>query len=105
MAQRLSSLWYAMSRMAKTEIVDIPQPYKSIVLIEVVVDETPDEVAIDQSPDLGVNDECAERCLLYFKRHIALRGTRTTTSCRAASLRRNKRRFTATCISSGVETA
>jgi hypothetical protein len=38
--------------------VDIPQPYKSIVLIEVVVDETPYEVAIDQSPYLGVNDEC-----------------------------------------------
>jgi hypothetical protein len=104
MAQRLSSPRYAMSRMAKTEIVDIPQPYKSIGIIE-VVGETPYEVAIDQSPDLGVNDECAERCLLYFKRHIALRGTRTTTSCRAASLRRNKRRFTATCISSGVETA
>jgi hypothetical protein len=41
MARRLSSLRFAMSRMAKTEIVDIPQPYKSIVLIEVVVDETP----------------------------------------------------------------
>jgi hypothetical protein len=33
--------------------VDIPQPYKSIVLIEVLVDETPYEVAIDQSPYLG----------------------------------------------------
>jgi hypothetical protein len=78
---------YAMSRMAKTEIVDIPQPYKSIVLIDVVVDETPYEVAIDQSPYLGINDECAERCLLYLSGTIALRGTRTTTSCRAASLR------------------
>jgi hypothetical protein len=62
-----------MSRMAKTEIVDIPQPYKSIGIIE-VVGETPYEVAIDQSPDLGVNDECAERCLLYFKRHHRLEG-------------------------------
>jgi hypothetical protein len=74
MAQRLSSLRYSMSRMAKTQIVDIPQPYKSIVLIEVVVGETPYEVAIDQSPYLGVNDECAERCLLYFKRHHRLDG-------------------------------
>jgi hypothetical protein len=74
MAQRLSSLRFAMSRMAKTEIVDIPQPYKSIVLIEVVVDETPYEVAIDQSPYMGINDECAERCLLYFKRHHRLEG-------------------------------
>jgi Glycosyl transferases group 1 len=74
MARRLSSLRFAMSRMAKTEIVDIPQPYKSIVLIEVVVDETRYEVAIDQSPYLGVNDECAKRCLLYFKRHHRLEG-------------------------------
>jgi hypothetical protein len=65
MARRLSSLRFAMSgTAAKTEIVDIPQPYKSIVLIEAVVDETPYEVAIDQSPYLGVDDECAERCLL-----------------------------------------
>jgi hypothetical protein len=42
MAQRLSFPRYAMSRMAKTEIVDIPQPYKSIVIIE-VVGETPYE--------------------------------------------------------------
>jgi hypothetical protein len=74
MARKLSSLRYAMSRMARTEIVDIPQPYKSIVLIEVVVDETPYEVAIDQSPYVGINDECAERCLLYFKRHHRLEG-------------------------------
>jgi hypothetical protein len=72
MARRLSSLRFAMSRMVETEIVDIPQPYKSIVLIEVMVDGTPYEVAIDQSPYLGVNDECAERCLLYFKRHHRL---------------------------------
>jgi hypothetical protein len=44
------------------------------VLIEVVVDETPYEVAIDQSPYLGVNDGCAERCLLYSSDTIALRG-------------------------------
>jgi hypothetical protein len=76
-----------MSRMASTENVDIPEPYKSIVLIDVVVDETPYEVAIDQSPYLGINDECPERRLLYLSGTIALRGTRTTTSCWAASLR------------------
>jgi len=74
MAGRLASLRHAMSRMVMTELADIPQPFKSVVLLEVVVDGHSHEVAIDQSPYLGVDAECAERCLLYFKRHFREEG-------------------------------
>lgn len=70
MARRLESLRAAMATMTRTELRDIPQPYASVVLIEAVADGELYEVAIDQSPYLHVDEACAERCLLYFKRHF-----------------------------------
>ncbi len=74
MARRLASLRVAMAGMVTTEVADIPQTYPSVVVLEVVVDGVKHDVAIDQSPYLHVNEECADRCLLYFKRHFRSEG-------------------------------
>lgn len=73
-ARRLGSLRAGMGEMVTTEVRDIPQPYKSIVLFNVVIDGETHDVAIDPSPYLNVNEECAGRCLLYFKRHFRSEG-------------------------------
>jgi glycosyl transferase family 1 len=73
-ARRLSSLRLAMGGMVATEVADIPQPFESVALIEVVVDGVTYEVAIDQSPYMEISDEGARRCFLYFKRHHRLEG-------------------------------
>jgi hypothetical protein len=74
MARRLASVRHAMSAMVRTELADIPQPFESVVVLEVVVDGTAHDVAIDQSPYPGVDAACAERCLVYFKRHFRNEG-------------------------------
>ncbi len=74
MARRLASLRAAMATMVETEHCDIPQPYRSVVLFEVMIDGYTHEVAIDQSPYLHVDEACADRCLLYFKRHFRNEG-------------------------------
>jgi hypothetical protein len=63
-----------MSGFVATEVADIPQPYESVVLLEAVVDGTTHELAIDQRDFLDINEECAERCTVYFKRQFALEG-------------------------------
>lgn len=70
MARRLASLRTAMAKLVRSEVADIPQPYASVVLFQVTIDGQTHDVAIDQSPYLAVDEECAERCLLYFKRHF-----------------------------------
>lgn len=74
MARRLASLRAAMGEMVTSDARDIPQPYPSVVLFTVDIEGETHEVAIDQSPYLPVNDECADRCLLYFKRHFRSEG-------------------------------
>jgi hypothetical protein len=60
--------------MVDSRITEIEQPYASIVLFEMDVDGRTYEIAIDQSPYLGIDDEAAERCLVYFKRHFRNEG-------------------------------
>ena len=74
MARRLAGLRHAMSGLVRTERADIKQPYASVVLIEVQVDGATYEVAIDQSPYMEIDEECAHRCLIYFKRHHCVEG-------------------------------
>lgn len=74
LAGKLSSVRNAMSGHVQTEIAEIAQPYPSIVLLEVVVDGKRHEVAIDQRDFLDINEECADRCLVYFKRQFAAGG-------------------------------
>jgi Glycosyl transferases group 1 len=74
MARRLASLRTAMATMVRCEVADVPQPFPSVVVLEVIVDGVRHEVAIDQSPYLDVDVECAERCLVYFKRHFRTEG-------------------------------
>jgi hypothetical protein len=73
-AERLASLRVAMATRVRTEVVDIPQPYASIVVLNVIIDGTKHEVAIDPDPRLEIFPECADRCLLYFKRHFRNEG-------------------------------
>jgi hypothetical protein len=76
LAQKTASVRQAMVTMARTETAEIPQPYGGIVLIEVVSDGTRAryEVAIDQRDEIDIDEECAGRCLVYFKRQHARDG-------------------------------
>lgn len=73
-ARRLASLRHAMGTMVTSEVAELEQPYASVVLFELVVDGRTHEMAIDQSPYLPVDEACAERCLVYFKRHFSTAG-------------------------------
>jgi Glycosyl transferases group 1 len=74
MARRLASLRTAMAGMVRSATAELPQPVPSVVLLRVTIDGTPHVVAIDQSPYLGIDEACADRCLLYFKRHFRTEG-------------------------------
>jgi hypothetical protein len=74
LAGKLASVRIAMSRLVRTEIADVAQPYPSIVLLEVLLDGKRHEVAIDQRDFLDIDEKCADRCLVYFKRQFAVGG-------------------------------
>jgi hypothetical protein len=74
LAGKLASVRKAMSERVLTEIADIAQRYPSIVLLEVFVDGKRHEIAIDQRDLLEIDEECADRCLVYFKRQFAVGG-------------------------------
>jgi Glycosyl transferases group 1 len=74
LARKLGSVRGPISAMVASEVADFAQPYPSIVLFEASIDGVRHEVAIDQRDQLDVDEECADRCLLYFKRQFALEG-------------------------------
>jgi hypothetical protein len=70
--RELSYAWIEQLRHGFAEYVPIeqapiPQPYPGIVLIHVRVQRNLHEIAIDYSDYPQINEDCAERCALYFK--------------------------------------
>lgn len=57
------------------EQTDIPQPYKGIVLIQVVSKGTSHDVAIDYSDYMErIEEDCLEQCMIYFKMQYLRQG-------------------------------
>ena len=64
----------AFRQKVKTEITEIPQLYKGIVLIQMLIAGNRHEVAIDYADRPEVNPDCAQHCALYFKMQFARQG-------------------------------
>ncbi len=58
----------------KVERTALSQPFKRIVLIQVVIRGKSYDVAIDYSDLSDVDEGCAKRCGLYFKMQYSRRG-------------------------------
>ncbi|MBA4155957.1 MAG: hypothetical protein H0X65_00580 [Gemmatimonadetes bacterium] len=61
-------------RHATVEVTDLVQTYPGIVLFSVENDKEQHEIAIDYSDYPVINEECADRCALYFKMQYAKEG-------------------------------
>jgi hypothetical protein len=57
----------SLAKLVEVEISDVPQPYKGIVMIQVQQGSRWHDVAIDYYDYTFVNEDCAGRCVLYFK--------------------------------------
>jgi hypothetical protein len=67
LAKWLDPIRVALARLVEVEISDIPQPYNGIFMIQVHHGSRWHDVAIDYHDYTFVNEECASRCVLYFK--------------------------------------
>jgi hypothetical protein len=48
-------------------LADVPQPYRHVVVLQLEIDGSRHEIAIDYADDSRLNEECRRRCGLYFK--------------------------------------
>ena len=67
-------LFKGLSKYVMVERTGIPQKFKGIVLIQLVVQGARHDVAIDYSDGLQINEECMRQSLVYFKMQFARTG-------------------------------
>jgi hypothetical protein len=70
----VQSLQEGMRRFVEMENAALEQSYPGVVIIQALVNGESHDVAIDYSDYIPVNDECARRCVLYFKMQYSREG-------------------------------
>src|SRR5580704_1322919 len=74
-----SSKWveplrHGLGKYVKTKSADVPQPFKGIVMIQIVVRGIGHDVAIDYSDLPSIDETCARSCPVYFKMQFSGQG-------------------------------
>jgi hypothetical protein len=71
-AKWVEPLRHQFDRLVRIEPGDIPQPYDGIVVVRIALDGEPNEVVIDYSDYLDVNQQALDAAALYFKMQFVL---------------------------------
>jgi hypothetical protein len=67
-------LRHGLCKYVKTQRTNVPQPFKGIVMVQIVIREIVHSVAIDYSDLPHINENCARSCPLYFKMQFSREG-------------------------------
>jgi len=70
----LDPLRHGLQRFVRVSPAILPQPFEHVILIELAGAALPRTVAIDYADRSTIDEECAERCALYFKMQYRSQG-------------------------------